>query len=222
MSIVIKICGLSTPETLEAALVAGVEMVGFVFVPQSPRHIDFGAARRLGQQVCGRAQKVALLVDPDDATIASVTAALDADFLQLHGREPPERVRALKQLAGVPVIKAVGVATPADFAAIHSYQGIADHILIDAKPPPAAAYPGGHGASFDWSILAALEPRIPFILSGGLKPENVEKAVALVRPWGIDVSSGVEVAPGQKDSVRIRRFVAKARRGAGQPPKGGR
>jgi phosphoribosylanthranilate isomerase len=215
MSITIKICGLSTPEALETALIAGVEMVGFVFVPRSPRHIDLDAARRLAEQVRGRAQKVALLVDPDDTTLVGVREALRADLLQLHGQEPPERVRVLKKLSGVPVIKAVGVATSADLAAIAPYQGIADHILIDAKPPPAAAYPGGHGAPFDWSILAALEPGSPFILSGGLKPENVENAIALLRPWGVDVSSGVEHAPGQKDSVRIKLFIANARRGAG-------
>jgi phosphoribosylanthranilate isomerase len=214
MSVVVKICGLSTPETLEAALTAGVDLVGFVFVAKSPRYIDIDAARSLGIQTGGRAKKVALLVDPDDRTVAQVLNALNADFLQLHGQESPERVSLLRRQAGVPIIKAVGVAAAADLAAIRPYLGIADRILIDAKPPAAAAYPGGHGASFDWSILTALEPGLPFILSGGLNPENVMSALARVRPWGIDVSSGVERAPGQKDNARIAQFVANARRGA--------
>ncbi|RFB79014.1 phosphoribosylanthranilate isomerase [Methylovirgula sp. 4M-Z18] len=211
MSMLIKICGLSTEETLEAALQAGADMIGFNFVAKSPRYISLETARRLGAKVRGRARKAALLVDADDAAIGATIDALGADILQLHGKETPERVRAVASRFGLPVMKAVGVATRDDVRAIAGYRGMADHILIDAKPPKDAAYPGGHGKVFDWTILEALDPGLSFMLSGGLSPANVAEAIKRVRPWAVDVSSGVESVPGVKDVAKIRAFIAAAR-----------
>jgi phosphoribosylanthranilate isomerase len=214
MSVIIKICGLSAPEPLEAALNAGADLVGFVFVRQSPRHVGFDTARQLARQTGRRAKKVALLVDPDEPTAAGVMEALEPDLVQLHGQESPARVGALRRHLNVPLIKAIGVATADDLAAVRAFIGVADHILIDAKAPAKALYPGGHGAPFDWSILSALDPRPAFILSGGLNPENVADALIRVRPWGVDVSSGVEKAPGQKDPEKIATFIARVRQAA--------
>lgn len=215
----VKICGLSTSGTLEAAINAGADMVGFVHVPASPRHVDLAQGEALSLQAKGRATRVVLLVEPDDDLIRAVIAHIAPDMIQLHGQEPPRRVAAIRELSGLPVMKAIGVAQTADLAAIDAYHGIADHILIDAKPPKDAAYPGGHGRAFDWSILAALDPALSFMLSGGLRPGNVAKAVAQVRGLGadlhgVDVSSGVERAPGIKDIGLIADFVAAARMGA--------
>jgi phosphoribosylanthranilate isomerase len=222
MSVIIKICGLSSPEPLEAALNAGADLVGFVFVPESPRHVGFDRARQLARQTGRRARKVALLVDPDERTLADVMEALEPDLVQLHGQESLARVGALRRRLNIPLIKAIGVAGTEDLARVHAFIGVADHILIDAKPPVTALYPGGHGAAFDWSILSELDPRPPFILSGGLNPENVGDALIRVRPWGVDVSSGVEKAPGQKDADKIARFVARVRQAAQVPAIDGR
>ena len=210
----VKICGLTTEETLEAALLAGADMVGFNFVSKSPRYISYETAKRLGAQVRGRARKVALVVDAEDAAIGDVIDAAGADVLQLHGKETPERVRAIEARFGLPVMKAFGVAERQDLGPIASYRAMADYILIDAKPPKDAAYPGGHGKVFDWAILEALDPGLPFMLSGGLNPANVAEAIRRVRPWAVDVSSGVESVPGVKDVSKIRAFIAAAREAA--------
>lgn len=210
----IKICGLSTPETLEAALDAGADMIGLNFHPKSPRFVSHERAAELAAMARGRAQIVALIVDWDTARAAALAAGLKPDWLQLHGNETAEQVAAIKAATGLPVMKALGVASAVDLAAVASYHGIADGILLDAKPPKDAAYPGGHGRPFDWSILAALDPALRFMLSGGLDPANVSPAIALTKPWGVDVSSGVESAPGIKDTGRITDFVVAARAAA--------
>jgi phosphoribosylanthranilate isomerase len=211
---IIKICGLSTPETLEAALDSGADMIGLNFHPKSPRFVSQERAAELAAMARGRAQIVALMVDWDPARATALAADLKPDWLQLHGNETAEHVAAIKAATGLPVMKALGIASSADLAAIASYQGVADGILLDAKPPKDAAYPGGHGKPFDWSILAALDPDSRFMLSGGLDPANVSQAITLTKPWGVDVSSGVESAPGIKDKGRITDFVAAARAAA--------
>jgi phosphoribosylanthranilate isomerase len=215
MSLTLKICGLSTAETLDAALSAGADMVGFVFAAKSPRNVTVATAGTLGRQVGAAARKVALVVDPEDAVLAAIIAALEPDLLQLHGQETPERVADIRRRFGVAVMKAIGVAEPDDLAGIAAYRGVADTILIDAKPPRDAAYPGGHGRPFDWSILEAgqhmLDPALPFMLSGGLHAGNVAEAIHRTRAWGVDVSSGVETGPGVKDPAKIAAFVKAAR-----------
>ncbi|PTM40294.1 phosphoribosylanthranilate isomerase [Bosea sp. 124] len=207
----IKICGLSTPETLRAALDAGADMIGLNFHPKSPRHVTRERAVELAGLARGRTQIVALIVDWNEKQAAELVETLRPDWLQLHGRETPEQVRAIKVATGLPTIKALGIAGAEDIAAIESYREVADRILLDAKPPKDAAYPGGHGKPFDWTLLGALDPALGFMLSGGLDPANVGHAIAITRPWGVDVSSGVESAPGVKDIGRIRDFVAAAR-----------
>lgn len=210
----VKICGLSTPETLDGALDAGADMVGLVSFSKSPRHVEPETARALSARVEGRAKIVALLVDAPDEDIARFVKAARPDILQLHGKESPERVLDIRRRFGLPVMKALGVAQAADLAAAVSYRGAADHLLLDAKPDPGAALPGGNGLAFDWSILGALDPAITFMLSGGLTAGNVGEAVAGTRATGVDVSSGVESAPGRKDPALIRAFIAAARQAA--------
>ncbi|MBM6594117.1 phosphoribosylanthranilate isomerase [Microvirga pudoricolor] len=226
MDHIIKICGLSTPETLDAALGAGADWVGFVRFPRSPRHVSLDSGRVLSAQARGRARRVLLLVDADDAAIAEALEALDPDLLQLHGHETPERVTAIRARFGRPVMKAVGVGETADLEAVTLYRAVADHVLLDAKPPKSPdALPGGNGLPFDWRLLAglrpgdALDPGGPFMLSGGLHPGNVAEAIALTRPQAVDVSSGVEIGPGLKDPDRIEAFVKAARAAfAAAPP----
>jgi phosphoribosylanthranilate isomerase len=211
MSLLVKICGLSTPETLDAALLAGADMVGMVFFPPSPRHLSLERARALGRQASRRAAKVALTVDADDATLANIVDALRPDILQLHGKETVARLRDIKQKFGLPLIKALAVETPADLAALPGYAVVADQILFDARPPRDATRPGGLGAAFDWHILDHLDLRVPFMVSGGLHVGNVAEALRVTRADGVDVSSGVERAPGVKDPDLIRGFIAAAR-----------
>jgi len=212
MAPTVKICGLSTGLTLDAALDAGADMVGFVFFSKSPRHIDWATGRALGRQARGRATIAALSVDADDDTLKRIVEALSPDLMQLHGSETPARVKEIRELFGRPTIKAIGVATHGDLAAAQTYEGVADHLLIDAKPPKGAALPGGNGRPFDWSLTRKFRPSLPWLLSGGLDPDTVEAAIALSGARGVDVSSGVESAPGVKDPARIRAFVAAARR----------
>ena len=212
MTPVVKICGLSTALTLDAALDAGADMVGFVFFSKSPRHIDWATARALGRQARGRATIVALSVDADDDTLKLIVEALSPDLMQLHGSESPARVKEISELFGRPTMKAIGVATHGDLTAAQAYEGVADHLLIDAKPPKGAVLPGGNGRPFDWSLTREFRPSVPWLLSGGLDPDTVESAIALSQARGVDVSSGVESAPGVKDPARIRAFVAAARR----------
>ena len=207
----VKICGLSTPETLEAALAAGADMVGFVFFERSPRHVSTNAAGSLGRLVRGRAKKVALSVDATDDALDRICLALRPDMLQLHGRESPERVVAIRQRYGLPLAKAIGVGSAADLAAAAAYAGLVDWLLLDAKPPTGAVLPGGNGRAFDWTLLAGLDRSVPVMLSGGLDPANVSEAIRLVRPAAVDVSSGVEAVSGVKDPDLIRAFVAAAR-----------
>jgi phosphoribosylanthranilate isomerase len=214
MSVVVKICGLSTLETLDAALDAGADMVGFVFFPKSPRHISHDQARMLGAAVKGRASKVALAVDADDDQLSAIIEALAPDCLQLHGHETPERVLDVKKRFGLPVMKVLSMAEAADLTAIPLYETVADRLLFDAKPPKTSVLPGGNGVSFDWGLLAGLSKRLPYMLSGGLDAGNVAKALAMTGAWGVDVSSGVETAPGQKDPALIRGFVAAVRAAA--------
>ena len=216
----IKICGLSTAATLDAAIEAGADMVGFVFFPKSPRHIDWETARALGRQARGQATIVALSVDADDDTLKRIVEALSPNLMQLHGSEAPARVKEIGELCARPTMKAIGVAARADLAATKAYEGVADVLLIDAKPPKGAALPGGNGRPFDWSLARGFHPRGPWLLSGGLDPDTVAAAIALSQARGVDVSSGVESAPGVKDPAKIRAFVAAARRAFVRAPAG--
>ncbi len=211
MSLIVKICGLSTRETLETALEAGADMVGFVFFPPSPRHLGLATARDLGKLVQRRAAKVALTVDADDATLENIVEALQPDMLQLHGRESVSRLRDIRQKFSLPVMKAVAVESSADLASLPGYAAVADRILFDARAPQEATRPGGLGAVFDWKILENVDLKIPFMVSGGLNAGNVAEAVRVTGASGVDVSSGVERAPGQKDAAMIRAFIKAAR-----------
>jgi len=220
MSLIVKICGLSTAEALDAALDAGADMVGFVFFAPSPRHLAFDTARTLGRRVRTRARKVALTVDADDALLDAVVEALRPDMLQLHGSEPPARVAALKKRLGLPVMKAISVEARGDVAAATAYAAVADRLLFDARPPREATRPGGLGKAFDWHLLGGLDPGVPFMLSGGLDAGNVGEALRITRAAAVDVSSGVERMPGQKNPDKIRAFVRAARKAAAQLERG--
>jgi phosphoribosylanthranilate isomerase len=211
MTLLVKICGLATPDALDAALGAGADLVGFVFFPPSPRNLAPAAARDLGMRVKGRALKVALTVDAGDALFAAIVESLKPDILQLHGHEPPERVTALKARYGIPTMKAIPVETRADLAAIERYRGIADRFLFDARAPREATRPGGLGRPFDWHLLDDVEAGPDYLLSGGLDAHNVAEALAITGAPGVDVSSGVERAPGEKDPDKIAAFVKEAR-----------
>jgi len=211
MGLTIKICGLRTPEALDVSLHAGADMVGFVFFPPSPRHVDFAAARELGARVKGRALKVALSVDADDEWLAASIAALAPNLLQLHGKETPQRVFAVKTRFGLPVMKAIAVEAKDDLACIPDYAEVADRLIFDARAPRDATRPGGLGKPFDWRLLKNLDPRVPFMLSGGLNRDNVAEAIKMTGADGVDVSSGVECAPGEKDPDLIRSFIRAAR-----------
>jgi phosphoribosylanthranilate isomerase len=211
MTLDIKICGLKTGEALNAALGHGASHVGFIFFAKSPRNIAPAEAGRLRQAALGRAKAVAVTVDADDATLDAIIAEMRPDMLQLHGSETPERVSALKARYGLPVMKAFSIRDVADLAAINPYRGVADHFLFDAKPPKGAELPGGNGVPFDWRVLAALDPGIDYMLSGGLNAENIGEALRLIDPVGIDISSGVETAPGVKDVALIEAFFRAVR-----------
>jgi phosphoribosylanthranilate isomerase len=211
MSVIVKICGLSTPEALDVALEAGADMVGFVFFAPSPRHVAFDKAHALAARVLERAQKVALTVDADDTLLDAVVEALQPDMLQLHGTESPDRVEAVRQTFGLPVMKALPIAGQRDLDAIARYAGVADRLLFDARAPREATRPGGLGRAFDWHLLENLDPSVPFMLSGGLDADNVGEALRITRAPGVDVSSGVERALGEKDPDKIRAFVRAAR-----------
>ncbi len=206
MTLDIKICGLKTEKALEAALGNGASHVGFIFFERSPRYIAPAEAGRLRKAALGRAKAVAVTVDTDDATLDAIVSEMAPDMLQLHGSEPPERVSTLKVRYGLPVMKAFSIREAADLAAIEPYRGVADRFLFDAKPPRGAELPGGNGVPFDWRVLSALDPGIDYMLSGGLNAENIGEALRLVSPAGIDISSGVEKAPGVKDVALIEGF----------------
>lgn len=206
MALDIKICGLSTPETVAAALDAGASHVGFIFFPKSPRHIEPAGAGRLRKVAQDRAQAVAVTVDADDAMLDAIFAAMEPDVFQLHGHESPERVAEVKARYGRPVMKAFSISTAEDLRKIDSFVGVADRFLFDAKPPKGSELPGGNGVSFDWTLLAGLDPSIDYMLSGGLNAQNIGEALRLANPPGIDISSGVESAPGVKEVGLIREF----------------
>ena len=214
MPAIVKICGLSEPVSLEAALEARADMVGFVFFARSPRHVGLDAARALGARVAGRARKVALTVDADDATLAAIVAALRPDLLQLHGSETPARVRAVRVAFGLPVVRSIAIAEAADLARVAPFDAVADHLLFDARPPGGADRPGGNGEAFDWTLLRGVKTRKPWLLAGGLTSETIARALSATGATGLDVSSGVESAPGVKDVAKIAAFIAEARRAA--------
>ncbi len=212
----IKTCGLKDEAALDVAIGSGATMFALNLFPKSPRFVEMQQAAMLASKARGKISVCCLVVDPGDELIGRIKDGCKPDFLQLHGSEPPERVRNVKQQFGVSIIKAIGISSSADLDMIPQYATVADAILLDAKPPRDAAYPGGHGKPFDWAILKALDPKQPFILSGGLTPENVADAIATIRGYGlnligVDVSSGVESAPGVKDAAKIEAFVKAAR-----------
>lgn len=211
MTLIVKICGLTSAEALETTIASGADMAGFVFFPPSPRHLDVAAAGRLAAQAGTRIAKVALSVDADDAFLAASIEALKPDLLQLHGKERPARIAAIKARFGLPVMKAIPVAEAADLNAVPSYLGVADRLIFDARAPRGATRPGGLGMAFDWRLLEDLDPGLPFLLSGGLDPDNVAEALAITKAPGVDVSSGVERRPGEKDPEKIIAFVRAAR-----------
>jgi phosphoribosylanthranilate isomerase len=214
MALLVKICGLKTPEALDVALEAGADMVGFVFFGPSPRNIGFEAARALGERVRGRALKVALSVDANDEQIATIIEAIKPDMLQLHGKETPDRVVVVRTRFGLPVMMALPIAERADLSPVRLYDKLADLLLFDARAPRDATRPGGLGKTFDWRLLERVKPDVPFMLSGGLDAGNVEEALRITAAPGVDVSSGVERAPGVKDPEKIRAFVRASRAAA--------
>ena len=206
----VKICGLSRSEHVSAAADAGAKYVGLVFFEKSPRHVSLDVARALALEVPAGIAKVGLVVNADDAALDALVAAVPIDILQLHGKEPPARVTAIKARYGLPVMKAVGIADASDLPALDAYAQVADQILVDAKPPKDADLPGGNGLSFDWRLIAGRRWPVPWMLAGGLTPDNVAEAVRLTGARQVDVSSGVESAPGIKDTALIRAFVTAA------------
>ena len=211
MPLLVKICGLKTPDALDAALEAGADMVGFVFFPPSPRNLGIEAARILAERVKGRAKKVALSVDATDAELDRAVEALKPDILQLYGKETPERIAQVRSRFRLPVMKALPIEQKSDLAPIRIYEKVTDWLLFDARAPREATRPGGLGKTFDWTVLQNLDLKVPFMLSGGLDASNVAEALRITRAPAVDVSSGVERAPGEKDPDKIRAFIRAAR-----------
>ncbi|MBU6297405.1 MAG: phosphoribosylanthranilate isomerase [Alphaproteobacteria bacterium] len=212
MSTLVKICGINSAEAADATVRAGADLGGLVFHPKSPRHLTLEAGRALAGRMRGRLRLVALVADADDADIAAIAQAVRPVYLQLHGNETPERTGQIRSRFGLPVIKAISIAEPADFAAVPEYEIAADILLFDAKAPDGAPRPGGHGAAFDWQLLRGRSFSHPWLLAGGLTPQNVARAVASAGAPGVDVSSGVETAPGVKSPQLIADFVFAARK----------
>lgn len=207
----VKICGLTSAEAVAAAADAGARYVGFVFFPKSPRNISVDLAAELAAEVPPGIAKVALVVNADNAVLDEITSRVPLDMLQLHGSETPERVAEVRARYGLPVMKAVGIADAADLARIDDYIGVADQILVDAKPPKEAELPGGNGLAFDWRLLQGRHWTVPWMLAGGLTPRNVALAAKLTGARQVDVSSGVESAPGMKDEGLVRDFLGAVR-----------
>jgi len=214
MSLDIKICGLKTAAALAAALTGGASHVGFIFFPRSPRNVEPVEAGQLRQASRGRAIAVAVTVDADDHALDRIVAAMQPDMLQLHGSESPERVAAVKARYRLPVMKVLSIRSAADLDAVASYRGIADRLMFDAKPPAGSQLPGGNGVSFDWRLLAGLDADVDYMLSGGLSAANIGQALRLANPPGIDISSGVESAPGVKEPALIEAFFRAVRTAA--------
>ena len=211
MTTKVKICGLNTEAALEAALAGGADYVGLVFFPPSPRNVTPEAAKALAAKARGRAKVVALVVDADDARLDAVIAAAAPDLLQLHGEETPGRVAEIRRRWRTPVMKAIKVETVEDARAALAYREAADLVLFDARAPADSTRPGGNGAPFDWRALLGVKDAVPFMLSGGLTPENVAEAIRATGAAIVDVSSGVETSPGEKDPELIRRFLRAAK-----------
>lgn len=213
MSVKVKICGIRTPEALQAALSAHADFVGFVFYPPSPRSLAPEIAAELAELARGKARIVALVVDADDATIERIVSTVEPDMLQVHGTETPERVAEIASRWNRPVMKAIKVETAADAALALDYADVAELVLFDAKAPKnlAGALPGGNGLAFDWRLLDGVKERVAFMLSGGLTAENVAEAIRATGAQIVDVSSGVETAPGVKSPDLIRKFISAAR-----------
>jgi phosphoribosylanthranilate isomerase len=205
----VKICGLSDEESVDAALAAGADFVGFLLFPPSPRNVSLERAAALAGRARGKAGIVVVTVDGDDSLFRAVAESLRADLLQLHGKESPARVKSIGAMTGMPVMKAIGVSARSDLGAVSDYT--VDRLLLDAKPPRDATRPGGHGVAFDWGVLDEFAPGRPWFLSGGLEPKNVTEALQATRPPAVDVSSGVESAPGRKDPARILAFIEAVR-----------
>lgn len=212
MPVAAKICGLKSPEALDAAVEGGAAFVGFVFFPQSPRHLEIDVAAALRRRVPESVKAVAVLVEPEASLLSQVVARLAPDLVQLHGQEQPETVAELRKRYNVSVMKALPVSHASDLDAVPRYAVVADMLLFDAKPEVSATRPGGHGQSFDWSLLKGRDLGKPWMLSGGLTVENVSDAVRRSGAKIVDVSSGVERAPGQKDPARIRAFLEAVKR----------
>lgn len=213
----VKICGLKRPEEVAAAAEAGANYCGFVFFPKSPRNISIDQAAGLALDAPIGLAKVALVVDPDDALLDAITSKVPLDMIQLHGKETPERVKQVKSRYGLPVMKAVGIANAEDVANLDPYEDVADQILVDAKKPKGGDLPGGNGLAFDWRLIAGRAWRAPWMLAGGLNPDNVAQAVALTGARQVDLSSGVESAPGVKDITKFAPFIRAAQ--ADAPPR---
>jgi phosphoribosylanthranilate isomerase len=207
MNIAAKICGITSPDALEAAIAGGADYIGLVFFAKSPRHLEIGRARELAEIARGRVKIVALTVNAVDETLREIVDKVQPDALQLHGAETPERVAEIKRIFGGTVIKAVPVATAEDAELAERYINVADLILFDSKAASDTDLPGGNGQTFDWAALDGISDHLPFMLSGGLRPGNVASAIARTHPAAVDVSSGVETAPGVKDPEQIRRFL---------------
>ncbi|MFO1142135.1 MAG: phosphoribosylanthranilate isomerase [Amaricoccus sp.] len=206
----VKICGLRSRAEAAAATAAGAGYIGLVRFPPSPRHLTLSDARWVAESVPVGVVRVALTVDASDAALEELVEAVPVDMLQLHGRETPERVAEVRERFGRPVMKAIGVSVEADLAQIDGYMRVADQLLIDARPPRGAERPGGNGLTFDWRLIRGRRWRRPWMLAGGLTPDNVAEAVRLTGAEQVDVSSGVECRPGFKDPQRVRAFVRAA------------
>jgi phosphoribosylanthranilate isomerase len=214
MKVEVKICGLKTPATMAVALEARADYVGLVFFAPSPRYVTLGQARSLAEMARGKATIVALVVDADDALLADIVREVAPDILQLHGTETPARAAEIKRLSGCRIMKAIKVETSADAAHARDFAGIAgiaDLVLFDAKAPKNAVLPGGNGVAFDWSTLDDVKDEVPYMLSGGLTPDTVADAIRRTGATRVDVSSGVESRPGEKDANLIRAFIANAK-----------
>ena len=211
MSVSVKICGLNSREAADAALKAGADFGGLVFFAKSPRHVGLEEASRLAQRLRPRVRVVTLLVDPDDATVDAVMAAIAPDLIQLHGNETPQRAGAIGERTGRPIIKALAVAEASDVQRAHAYEDAADYFLFDAKADASASRPGGWGAAFDWKLVSGISFKKPFGLAGGLTPENVARAITISGAAFVDASSGVEDTPGKKSPDKIAAFVRAAR-----------
>ncbi len=210
----VKICGLKTLQDIDVAIDAKADFIGLVFFPKSPRHLGLDMAIKLASLARDKTQIVALLVNPDNALVTQVCETLRPDFLQLHGTESPERTADIRRLGGRPIIKALQLATAQDFTRLKGYEKVSDLILLDAKPAPGTSeLPGGNGISFDWQLLQNRDIRTPYMLAGGLTPDNVAKAVKLTNAPIVDVSSGVESSPGIKDHDKVRAFIKAAKEG---------